>query len=232
VTGPLYIQFVPDGTATGLGSIAVGEKITVTGHSLSGPLALPALETMRGGEAAGGDDAVQYAATGTLPGENLISDEELDAIWPLLDDADPKWPRADRDDDDDRRHAGRKHGKGHDDDHAEAELRRIIDAWLGQGSRRDDLTELDDIRSGQAAEGRHHIPENIAAAWRAAHRWLDRRDAAGEFDSDAMAGVFGRWFAFGSGLGELPQAAVGLSGVANHDLKTFRGITEGLKSLG
>ena len=113
------------------------------------------------------------------------------------------------------------------------QLRRIIDAWLGQGPRRDDLTELDEIRRGQTAEGGKHTSESIAAAWRNVHRWLDRRDAAGEFDGDAFGAGFGRWFAFGTGpLGDLPRGGVGLQDIANHELKTFRGITEGLKALG
>jgi Ca2+-binding RTX toxin-like protein len=206
---------------------------TRTAHWKAGA-ALAATRLAAPAEPAGGEAAVHYAAHGTLPGETLLTDEELDEFWP--DYVGESVPPKRRDDDDGGR--GRhKHvkprGKGVDDERTESRLRRLIDSWLAP--RGDPCSELDEIVRGEGGLGSGSKGQGVAEAWARAHHWAQRLAAArdGPGEGDGAGGGLGRLpLTFTGGrLAELPHAAVGLHKVPGHDLKVFRGIRDGLSLL-
>ena len=118
---------------------------------------------------------------------------------------------------------------------AQDESDALVAQWFERSSKNDDLTQLDDILRGDEAVS-SASPSTIAAEWERSHQWLSRyaqlRNGAGDTGADS-ADVSGLSYLGLDDSGfDMPRAVVGLHGVAGHELRTFKGLQEGVKVLG
>ena len=117
----------------------------------------------------------------------------------------------------------------------------LIDQWFSRDPSNDELTLLDEILRGDSgASAQIQLSSNdISAQWQRSHAYLNQlagRPGAGESYPDGAdvsgwsnMGLDAGRFAMPGGFG---RGNVGLRGVAGHEIKSFKGLQEGINPLG
>jgi hypothetical protein len=109
-----------------------------------------------------------------------------------------------------------------------------VTQWFARSPQNDDLTLLDEILRGDTSVSKAR-PGAIAAQWERSHQWLSRyaqaRNGSGENGAEGadLSGL--SYLGVDDGGFDMPRALVGLRGVAGHEMKTFKGLQEGVKVL-